>query len=63
MLPETKFNFFDFKTMIVNDKNKKDSVNFLFDNVDVDGYFQFIIDFLYGKLNMKNTLEKEKNFI
>jgi len=31
--------------MIVNDKNKKDSVNFLFDNVDVDGFSLWKIEY------------------
>jgi elongation factor 1-gamma len=37
LLPPTKLNFFDFKTMIVNAKDKKEAVNWLFDNFDHEG--------------------------
>jgi hypothetical protein len=34
MLPESKLNFFDFKTMITNAKDKQEAINWLFDNFD-----------------------------
>ena len=36
-LPETKFNLYDFKTLIVNAPNKKDAIQFLWDNFDAQG--------------------------
>lgn len=38
LLPETKFNLFDFKTLIVNAPNKKDAIQFLWDNFDENGF-------------------------
>lgn len=37
LLPPTSLNFFDFKTMIVNAKDKKEAVNWLFENFDHEG--------------------------
>lgn len=37
LLPETKFNLFDFKTLIVNAPSKKDAIQFLWDNFDEKG--------------------------
>jgi len=34
LLPETKFNLFDFKTLIVNATDKKEAIKFLWDNFD-----------------------------
>jgi elongation factor 1-gamma len=39
MLPPTNLNFFDFKTMIVNAKNKKEAIDWLFENFDHEGCF------------------------
>jgi hypothetical protein len=36
-LPETKFNLYDFKTLIVNAPNKKDAIKFLWENFDHKG--------------------------
>jgi elongation factor 1-gamma len=38
LLPETKFNLFDFKTMIVNATDKKEAFKFLWDNYDAEGF-------------------------
>ncbi len=38
LLPPTSLNFFDFKTMIVNAKDKKEAVDWLFENFDHEGY-------------------------
>lgn len=38
LLPASSFNFFDFKTLITNAKDKKEAVKFLFDNIDVNGF-------------------------
>lgn len=38
LLPPTDFNFFDYKTLIVNAKDKKEAIQFLWDNVDVNGF-------------------------
>jgi len=37
LLPPSPFNFFDFKTMITN-TDKKESIKFLFDNFDHQGF-------------------------
>lgn len=34
LLPESKFNLFDFKTLIVNAADKKEAIKFLWDNFD-----------------------------
>ena len=34
LLPPSPFNFFDFKTLIVNAKDKKEAIDFLFKNFD-----------------------------
>ena len=38
LLPETKLNFFDFKTMITNAADKQQAVDWLFDNFDAEGF-------------------------
>jgi hypothetical protein len=49
LLPETKFNLFDFKTLIVNAPSKKDAIQFLWDNFDENGYNKNKLDFHSGK--------------
>jgi hypothetical protein len=41
LLPETKFNLYDFKTLIVNAPNKLDAIKFLWDNFDEKGFILF----------------------
>ena len=62
LLPETKFNLFDFKTLIVNAPNKKDAIQFLWDNFDENGYYNNKLDFHSGESPIKNTREKVKNY-
>ena len=42
LLPETKFNLYDFKTLIVNAPNKLDAIKFLWDNFDEKGFILFL---------------------
>lgn len=51
LLPPTNLNFFDFKTMIVNAKDKKEAVNWLFNNFDHEGFsfWKFKYDKLEGE--------------
>jgi len=44
-LPETKFNLYDFKTLIVNAPNKKDAIQFLWDNFDAQGFSFWKIEY------------------
>jgi len=44
-LPATEFSLYDFKTQIVNDKNKIDSVNFLWENFDEKGFSFWRIEY------------------
>jgi len=37
-LPPSSFNFFDYKTLFVNAKDKKEATKFFFDNFDKNGY-------------------------
>ena len=38
LLPETKFSLYDFKTLIVNSKDKKDAIKVLWENFDPNGF-------------------------
>jgi len=46
-LPPSKFNLFDFKTLYVNAKDKKDALKFFWENYDPEGYS--IYNVLYEK--------------
>ena len=44
-LPETKFSLYDFKTLIVNAQDKKESIKFLWDNFDAQGFSFWRIEY------------------
>jgi len=46
LLPETRFNLFDFKTLFVNAKDKKDACKFLWDNLDTEGFSIYILKYI-----------------
>jgi len=45
-LPETNFNLFDFKTLYVNAKDKKEALDFLWKNIDVNGFSIWLIYYI-----------------
>jgi len=62
-LPPSTFNLFDFKTLFVNSKDKKEAVKFFLDNFDKNGYsiyhVRYIKDESVGKvLFLTNNLMK-----
>lgn len=44
-LPPTKFGLYDFKTLFVNAPNKKDAIQFLWDNFDPEGFSFWKVDY------------------
>lgn len=63
LLPPSPFNFFDYKTMIVNAKDKKEAIDFLFKNFDKSGFslWKVVYDKYEGEgevLYMTNNLAK-----
>lgn len=45
LLPETPFGLYDFKTLIVNAKDKKEAIKFLWDNFDQKGWSFWRIEY------------------
>lgn len=44
-LPPSSFNLFDFKTLITNSKDRKESVEFMFKNFDAQGYSLYYVEY------------------
>ena len=46
MLPPSKFNFYDFKTLFVNAKDKHEAMKFFWENFDPTGYSIWFIKYI-----------------
>ena len=46
LLPPTEFNLFDFKTLFVNEKDKRVAMDFFWKNLDLKGFSIWIIRYI-----------------
>jgi len=45
LLPETSFNLYDYKTLLVNAPNKMDAIEFLYKNIDNEGFSVWFLEY------------------